>query len=390
MRITKFIQFFGLIFIFSSACIDRYYLDSEANFEGKLVIDGTITDEDGVQKIVISRSSSPEFPQFFPVLGCAVFVEDDQGNQFHFNKGSEPGHYQKEMDEANMAVGTKFRLSVTTPEGEQYLSTFEEMLACPPIESVYYGLETKGTYERGTDEDGLQFYLDFNGSENDSKFFRWKLEETYEYHSTWPITRYLDYDGFHEGGTDFSFYVCYQTENIDVVFTLSTEGFSQNSYSRYPLHFVNDHTQRLMYQYSLVVKQLSLSESAYYYWDNMRKNNQEAVDLFGKQPANAISNIRNVADSSEIVLGYFGVSSVSTRRITVLDVPDLSFSEVPYCAAIPPSEEPPPYPYEPRPLYLVLTKDANYNQVWGFAPSECFICTMKGGTTEKPVYWIDE
>lgn len=390
MQITRFLQFIGLILIFSGACIDRYYLDSETDFQGKLVIDGTITDEDGWQQIVVSRSTPPDLPRFSPVSECDVFVEDDQGNRFDFYEGPKPGHYVGEIDQANLEVGARFRLSVTTPEGELYLSTFEEMLACPPIESVYYELETKGTYERGTDENGLQFYLDFNGNENDSKFFRWKLEETYEYHSTWPITRYLDYDGFHEGGTDYSFYVCYQTENIDEVYTLSTEGFSHNSYSRYPLHFVNDHTQRLMYQYSLLVKQLSVSESAYYYWDNLRKNNQEAVDLFGKQPANAISNIRNVTDSSEVVLGYFGVSSVSTRRITVLDVPELSFSEVEYCTPIPPSEEVPPYPYEPRPLYLVLTKDANFNQVWGFAASECFICTLKGGTTEKPVYWIEE
>tara|TARA_R110002050_G_scaffold102613_4_gene211259 strand:- start:2359 stop:3531 length:1173 start_codon:yes stop_codon:yes gene_type:complete len=390
MQITKFIQFFGLIFIFSIACIDRYYLDSEADFEGKLVIDGTITDQGGIQKITISKSATPEFPKFNPVSGCTVVVQDDLGNSFPFEEKGGRGYYITSIDEGQLVVGRKYNLVVTTPEGDQYQSQLEELKPCPPVDSVYYELETRGTYEHGVDENGLQFYLDFKGNETDGNFYRWKLEETYEYHSSWPITRYLDAEeNYQDVGTDYSFFVCYQTEDIERVFTLSTQEFSKNSYKKFPLHFVNDHTQRLLYQYSLLVSQYSISEAAYHYWDSLRKNNQESVDLFGKQPANVQGNIFNVKDSSEVVLGYFGVSSVTSKRIHVLGVPELSYSEVDQCEALP-LEAGVQIPSAPRPLYMVMTRGTNGNKVWGFAGTECFICTMKGGTTEKPVYWIDE
>lgn len=390
MRITKLILLIGLLLWFSPSCIDRYFINADEDIEGKIVINGTITDEGGNQQIQISRSSSPENPKFIPISGCQVIVEDNLGNQIIFQETAGKGHYEAELEPSMLKVGKSFQLKVNLPDGTSYESSEETQTPSPDIAGVYYDLETKSTFGRGSEEDGLQFYIDFEGDSQSGNYYRWKLEETYEYHSTWPINRYLDEDNvLHESGADYSYYFCYKTEALNQIFTLSTEGFSKNSYKKYPLHFVNDHTQRLMYQYSLLVKQYSLSKEAYSYWETLRKNNKEATDLFGKQPANVKGNISNPSNPDEIVLGYFGVSSVKNKRVHVLDVPELSFSEVDYCEAIPldPSS---PIPNQPRPLYMVLTRNYKGELVWGYAGTSCFICTLLGGTTEKPPYWIDE
>lgn len=386
MRTTKKISFTFLLAILLSSCIERFYIDSETDFVGKIVINGTITDDGNVQEITISRSTSPELPQFSPISGCSVQVNDDHGNSFYFYENTELGHYEGNINPELMLQNAHYQLIVTTPDGKEYQSEIEELLPCPEIDSVYFALDTKKTTE--ADENGLQFYLDFSASEQYGSFYRWELIETYEYHSTWPIFRYLDVDGYHEGGTDYSYFICYQTEKIGDIFTLSTQELTKNEYKKYPLHFVNDHTQRLLYQYHLLVKQYSISEGAFHFWENLKKNNQEEVDLFSQQPANVQGNIFNVNDPSEVVLGYFGASSVKTKRTYVLDVPELTFEKVNYCEASPilPGEM---IPSEPRPLYMVLTKDSEGNQVWGYAASDCFICTLKGGTTEKPSFWIE-
>jgi hypothetical protein len=376
-----------LPFVFTS-CIERYYPGtSEEVFIPRLAFDGIISNDNELQEIVLSESSSPENPEFIPMSGCDVRVEDSSGNVFVFSETlSNKGHYQGIISEKYFVDGSQFRLKITTKEGKQYESQFERFTPCPEVGSVYYEKKSKPTTDPDVEEDGLQFYIDFVGAENSGKYFRWKLQETYEYHSTWPIRRYLGTQGYVTLiKADYSKFVCYKTEEIPDVFTLSTMGLSQNNYKRYPLHFVNDYTQRLMFQYSLLVKQYSLTESTYHYWENLRKNNKETVDLFGKQPAQVKGNIYNVSDSTEVVSGYFGVSSVTSKRINVPGITDFSYNKVSFCRVTKPdgmSMLP-----DERPLYWAQGVDENGEVFWGYADTQCFICTLLGGTTVKPPYW---
>ena len=78
------------------------------------------------------------------------------------------------------------------------------------------------------------------------------------------------------------------------------------------------------------------------------------------------------------------MSSVSAKRIIVPGVSELAFSEVHYCTVTPPPEGPLP---EERPLYWAQGIDQYGEPFWGYGDSECFICTLLGGTTQKPPYW---
>jgi len=391
MRIINSLLVVILICLLSNSCVERFYLNKEDDFNPKLVIEGTFTNEDGEQEIVISNLSSPESPRFFPVSGCMVAIEDDKGHTFSMPESVEPGHYRGLVNDSYIIIGARYRLLVKTSKGIQYESSFEELLPCPPVNSVYYELETKQTSDPKVNIDGIQFFTDFQGDDTYGRFYRWKLEETFEYHSTWPVSMYLD-----ENDTlqiivpdDYSDFICYKSEKIGDIFTLSTNGFSQNSYMKYPFHFVNNQTQRLMNHYCLMVKQYSLSESAYNFWENLRKNNQESEDLFGKQPANVKSNIYNKNDSSEVVLGYFGVSAVSSKRIHVYRVPGISFGQVKFCQTINSSSDPDSMP-KSRPLYFAPMINDDGSITWVWAETSCFICTTMGGTTEKPSYWNEE
>jgi len=132
-----------------------------------------------------------------------------------------------------------YKLTVKTPGGNQYESSFEELMPCPKVDSVYYERKMIETTTIGDNEDGLQFYIDFRGDDTDGRFFRWILEETYEYHSTWSIMAYLNEKSEYVfTPEDVTNYVCYKTNLIGDIFTLSTNGLVQNSYKKYPLHFV--------------------------------------------------------------------------------------------------------------------------------------------------------
>jgi len=368
------------------SCIDRYYLDNVSNESKKLVVEGTISDDCNEQVIKISYTSSTENPSFNGASNCSVKVADINNHIFNFEEDiNNPGNYKGKIPEEDALIGNKFQLIVNTSDGKTYKSSFEEMLPCPPVDSVYYVLEHRETETAGEFIDGLQFYINFNASNYFGKYYRWIIEETYEYHSTWPKKDYLDINGiYHDDPVDFSQFICYKTEINNELFMLSTEGLSSNKYKKAKLHFVDDHTQRLLYNYSILVKQRSLSNSAYYYWENIKKNNQGTDGLYTKQPAMLKGNVYNENDSSEVVLGHFTVSSETTKRIVIRDVPGLLFNDVGLCSPIIITS---PMPIEPRPMYFVTAYLLDGSARSAYTFPECVECTLLGGILEKPDFF---
>jgi hypothetical protein len=387
MKMNRIFIIMILLGYMTASCVERYYLDGQTDLSSRIVVEALINDLDSIQQVRLSKTSSPEKPEILPLTGCSVIVADIENNEFIFYESTvEPGTYEGIIDESFLQAGNKFRLYFSTPAGIEYESGYEELLPCPPVDSVYYEMKSVSTTDPDIDLNGAQFYIDFKAPENYGSYYRWQIDETWEYHSTWPIRMY--YAGRIINDYTDSLFCCYKTMAVDDIFILSTSGLVENSYRKYNLHFVDDHTQKLMHQYSLLIKQYSISEKAYYYWAGLNKNNQESGGLFDSQPELVKSNIINTGNSGEVVLGYFGVSSIKTRRFMFSDFPGLRFRGV-WCKAGKLPEHFLEYSCpEEWPIYLVMIWDPLKEEgVLGSAPPECFDCTLLGGTTEKPSYW---
>jgi len=62
---------------------------------------------------------------------------------------------------------------------------------------------------------------------------------------------------------------------------------------------------------------MSLSPEEYEFWHLMTEINEAGGDIFDKQPFQVFSNIRNLTDPDDQVIGYFQVSGVKHKRIYV-------------------------------------------------------------------------
>jgi hypothetical protein len=153
----------------------------------------------------------------------------------------------------------------------------------------------------------------------------------------------------------------------------------------FPLHFVDNHTSRLMYGYSLLINQFALSEAAYSYWDQLRINSSEQGGLYEKQPLSITGNLHNNINPDQKVLGFFSVSSVKSKRIFVRDIDNFSFDFTDFCSpetlgvgglrSIDPSE---------YPAFLA----GNSFEYYGIQLSQyCVDCFSLGGINIKPVFW---
>ena len=381
LRINNIFFIFILLLLFS--CIKEYQPAIDSDLENKFVVTGRITNTAGWQMIEVSLSSPIGSPAYIPVGGCLVMVRDDKGNAFRFEEW-QPGQYQAWMRQIDLRPGSSYQVTVITPEGETLESGFDKMPNCPPIDSIYYAIKDIPTTNPSINRTVMQFYVDLNAVGNYSQFYKWDIEETWEYHAPLPAQYY--YDGSHHEiiPPDYSNMICYTTSQVKNVFTVSTKNLSQNSFYQYPLHSVDGLTSRLGILYSILVSQYALSEGAYNYWEQLRINSNDQGGLYEKQPLAIKGNILNKSNPDKEVLGYFYAASVSARRYFYHDIEGIYLGFDNYCypddlgkfgfREFFPWEYPVYYYYNEIGIIKILNL-------------ECIDCRKLGGTLVKPDFW---
>jgi hypothetical protein len=171
---------------------------------------------------------------------------------------------------------------------------------------------------------------------------------------------------------------------VPEVFTLATASFTSNNYPQVPLHIIDGRSSRLSVLYSILVRQLAISEKTYNYWEQLRENSAKEGGLYEKQPLAIEGNIQNASDPGKTVLGYFYAASESTRRYFYSDIPEIEFTFNDLCQEDPLGRmgwrE-----YWPRdyPVYYYF----NELNLLRILANECIECQLRGGTTDKPDFW---
>ncbi|MEO6902475.1 MAG: DUF4249 family protein [Bacteroidia bacterium] len=122
------------------------------------------------------------------------------------------------------------------------------------------------------DRSGYQFYVDTETPETDVNYYLGVLDKTYKFKTDFSIYQYYYPDMIVKPFfPSDSLSVCYKHENIPELFILSTVNKSQSQTIRIPLNYEDNYTKALTIRYSLNVKQYTLTESSYKYWDAIKK-----------------------------------------------------------------------------------------------------------------------
>lgn len=366
-------------------CIEEYNPKITESAE-LLVINGSIIKEDSLQFVTVSRSTPVSETEYNAVLGCMVWATNGNGVEFAFEESDE-GEYTAVIPQNYLVVGSEFKISVATPNGNEYDSDYEPIYESSPIDNLYYMEEPFQSSSMSSDN-GLQFYADLKADENATKNYRWILEESWEArvpynlgrieHGSWVEKMMGGYYWLASEVIEFdpaldSFMVCYKTRGINEIYSSSTQNLVVNEKKKIPLRYLEDTDVKLNYQYSLLVKQYALSETAYEYWSTNQIMTAETGGIYQTQPTSAISNICNINDPEEVVLGYFWTASYSEQRI-VFKGP-LNYSPF-MCGTYELDLESPP---------LVNTR---YWSGEGRENDEqCFVCALTEGTYVKPDFF---
>jgi hypothetical protein len=373
-----------LLLLMFKACIEPYEPEINETQE-VMVIDGMISDRPGIHQVRVSVSTPYSEPEFRPVEGCVVSVEDDQGNiEFYSESPESSGIYQAWLEEPFLGIGKSYSLQVIDPSNRIYVSDYDTLLSCPPVDSVYYFHEVSGGEDPDDVWQGLQFYNDVRGFEGGTRNYRWRATATWEYHSAYT-PEYVRYKGKNISYQKDTVSTCFLTETIQTVFAASTRLLTENSIYKNKLHYVSDQTPRLSVRYSLLVEQFSLTEQAYTYWEKLAAQSANSASLYETQPTSSQGNIYNASNSREKVLGCFYATEIQEKRIFV-DEKELDFHAAAYTCILDTLEDNSMFIYDNY-YYLISLAPIGPGPPWAYADKRCFNCTLLGGDNEIPDFW---
>ncbi|WP_299385866.1 DUF4249 domain-containing protein [uncultured Lacinutrix sp.] len=322
----KYGTFFLSILLFYN-CTEEIELETES-FESVLVVEGTLTNEFGFQKIKLSRTYFLEENEQNLENNATVKILDSNGGVFNFAQNNE-GIYISNIEFKALA-DVFYSLSITTTDGKQYMSLETELTPISQIDNLYVEYNS-------TDEQTLVL-VDSENQSSGAQYFRYEYEETYKivvpYYSLFNAT----VSNVVNNGETFDVELtpkledqrtCYSTKSSIGIIQTSTNSLGQDLVYRFPVRSIDKDDSKLRERYSILVKQYVQNLEAYNYYKIIHELGINESILSANQPGYVNGNVESLDNNKEKVIGYFEVSSVSSERLFFNHM-DVNISKPPY------------------------------------------------------------
>jgi len=382
----RFILLIIAITLLSQACIEKFRPELDG-FQQLLVIDGGVFDGSRQIQINLSYSSDVYNPKVIPVTGATVTIADNTGETAYLSE-IENGVYANDGLSMIGIPGRSYKLSILTQQGKRYESGFELLRPQIPIESITYQTEYHTDIRYPYSLAGYQFYLNTHLPNDTNCFYMWRMVKTYEYHSEYKADAYYTNKRIYPFPNPDSLQVCWKTENVKQIVLLNTKEVVHPDMSGYPLNFVNTEGRELSVRYSQLTEQLTVNEATFNHYKLVNEGNGEQASLYAHQPFEIKSNVVNIDDPNEAVLGYFLVAGRASHRIFAPNPMNVDFHYYIFVLDADNYKDMRFLKYSSPstwPIYLTRGGVPNGSLAW---PSpECVDCRQRGGSLTKPSFW---
>lgn len=380
-------------------CIDPIDVET-LTFEDALVVEATITNENKLQVINLTRTFQFEAEAPLAESNADVSVIDDAQNVYTFQEVS-PGKYVSTTPFAAVA-NNNYELKITTNSGRSYSSNATQLTGETQIDSIVALAEFNANGEAG-----ISIYVHSYNPSGNASYYRYEYEETYKIIAkNWSpyeavvisATPPYEVDRVLKTKQDK---ICYNTLSSQGIFQTETNSLTEDRVSDYKLKFIHEDDFTIRERYSILVKQYVQTQEAFAFYHALEElSNSESI-FSQNQPGFISGNLFSEENMEEKVIGFFEVASVSEKRIffnrkdlltsgsPILDCPFFSpeleniFGASPLVEAI----------LTGALLFFVEDDGRSLEFVVGpgpyvMVPPECGDCTVLG-TNIVPDFWIE-
>jgi hypothetical protein len=378
--------------LFLSGCVEEIDFEIET-FESALVIEATITNEVKNQVILLSRTFQTEDDGPPPERNASVNILAT-GTSYAFEE-LEPGKYVSTIPFSAQS-SIDYVLNITTSNGRSYSSSPTILSQSTQIDAVYAVRETNSNAVNG-----MSIYVDSFDPKGNSKYYRYAYEETYKIiASRWvpedlvllnELTCAVELRPTRPQDER----VCYNTVASNTINQVSTNSLTEDRVKRHLVRFISSEDFIISWRYTILVNQYIQSREAYAYFEALNNFASEGSIFSQLQPGFIKGNVSSETNPDEKVIGFFDVSSVSSKRIYFnyedfyADEPQPplgyscepvimeQFTEIGACGAL---------------IYGLLSDRVVYYSGSYMAPNmvlrACGDCTALGNNVE-PDFWVD-
>ncbi|MEQ8417895.1 MAG: DUF4249 domain-containing protein [Imperialibacter sp.] len=287
-------------------CIDPY----DYPFEEKtnyLVVEGAITTDEGPYVITLTstRNIKNEENAFkLRMQNAMVAIATSNNQTVRLAENDTSGKYYTPLDFRGV-VGEKYQLKITLEDGRDYLSDSVELVALPEIDSIgiRYGSE-RYVSELNSSLERTGFFID--------AYVRDPKESANYYRANWDYTYKIFTHPERSIPPSDCCSDCWVEHEAPGFTILDDELNNGDNNAQYPIFFLPV-TGKMFYDKIYVEAKLqALSRDAYFFWKTVYNAAYSQGGIFDPTPITLASNVKNVNDSSELVLGNFYAGEVRT------------------------------------------------------------------------------
>lgn len=318
----------------------------------------------------------------------SVIVESDDSRRFILTPKSDGVFSLQGM---SVFPGGKYRLRILDGE-DVYVSSYVETSTTPPIDDLTWKIE----------DEMVRLYVSTHNPEEGTRYYQWRFEETWEYHSAyWSNFELQGKGNIVLRDKHDELYYCWKTDRSSTINLSTTKSLDRDIISNFMLRELPMNSAQFQTRYSILVSQFSLTREEYDFWSQVRDNTASTGSLFDVQPSRIKGNM--ACENCDLpILGYFSANTVQQKRIFIkseelplnyfefdtgyencradslllkdvfkFDGPQMIVEEL-----IETIEGQGP---RSPPIQILLG-------YWVSQPN-CVDCTLKGGVTTKPSFW---
>lgn len=315
MKNIKYILILTVVLSILTSCTDPYILKT-TNYEEALVVEATITNELKHQVVKLTKTYRLEETAPTTVSDAVVVISDNLGNDYPF---AEINGVYLSVNEFQAQPNAVYHLKIITDDGKTYESSSETLTHINPIQDVIPTVVTKDGVK------GVEMVVNSFDPTNSSKYYRFEYEETNKIVAPkWvPVkgvgTFVYDPNGNLGGTIDLiprttEARVCFNTKKSDKIIVTSTNDLSEDRVA-FPIRFIKSTDYTIANRYSIMVTQYVQNLASYTYYKTLKELSGSGSILSQNQPGFFAGNIKCIENPEEKVIGYFEVSSVSSKRI---------------------------------------------------------------------------
>ncbi|PRY53813.1 uncharacterized protein DUF4249 [Arcticibacter pallidicorallinus] len=312
-KICSFFTLLSVMLLFVK-CKEAYEPEVVFTATNLLVVEGHLNGS-GVTSVKLSRTQANDSRAKLVERNATVSIFDENKQAYPLTESS-AGQY---VTSASFPSTGKYSLHIRTSDGKEYASEEVSVLNTPDIEEVSWNRASTG----------VQIYVDTHDASNNTRYYRWEYEETWEivprrfsYYELVPkvpapLGSPFPYDIIQRRPQSQFPRACWQSEYSKNVIMASSTKLTDDVIHLAPIAHVPNNSWKIDTRYSILVKQFALSAAGFEYWQNMKKNTEGLGSIFDPQPSEIRGNISCISDPAEQVVGFFDASTIKQVRIFI-------------------------------------------------------------------------